>query len=322
MNLAETIKKQALLLGFDAVGITTAEPLENVHLEQFHRWLAAGGADGLDYMKRHTEKRFAPARLLEGAQSVICTAVHYKPAEVSSDSGCARIARFAFYDDYHLFIKERLRRLADFIQSRLPKGTNWSCKICVDSAPLAERALAARAGLGFLGKNHLLIHPVLGGQLLLGELLTTLPLPPDRPEPMDGCGNCTRCLKACPAGALGDDGLFRTNRCISFLTQYARNLSDSCIPLNRWVFGCDECLLACPYEQKAPACRQRPPGFTPQRSMISPEEMLRWTQLDFERFFKHSCVERIGLQKLQQNAAACLSQSDKPNGNTRRSPWG
>jgi epoxyqueuosine reductase len=316
MELAAAIKEQALGLGFDAVGITTAEPLDAAQIEHFQRWLADGGAEGLAFMKRHMEKRFAPAQLLPGAQSVICTAVHYKPAETQTALGQARIARFALYDDYHLFLKKQLRQLAEFIQSRLPQGTRWTYKICVDSVPLAERALAARAGLGFIGKNHMLIHPVLGSQLLLGELITTLPLPPDQPETLDGCGRCSRCLDACPTGALGADGLFRTNRCISYLTQYA-HVSDCRVPLNRWIFGCDECLLACPYEQKAPFCQHAPPGFTPERTRLSLEEILRWETADFERYFKSSCVERIGLQKLRQNAAACLNRSDKPDGNTR-----
>lgn len=315
MEPAEAIKTQALQLGFAAVGITTAEPLESVHIDRFLRWLEEGGADGLEYMKQHTEKRFAPAQLLQGAQSVICVAAHYKPAEIPISPGCAQIARFVLYEDYHRFLKERLRQLACFIESRLPKGTFWRYKICVDSVPLAERALAARAGLGFIGKNHMLIHPVLGCQLLLGELITTLPLPPDRPAAADGCGSCTRCIEACPAAALRPDGLFQTNRCISFLTQYAHDAAQ--LQTGRWLFGCDECLLACPYEQKSPPCRTSPPGFTPERAALRPADILQWDSNDFERFFKNSCVERIGLKKLQQNAAACLKFSDKPTGNTR-----
>ncbi|HOQ05515.1 MAG TPA: tRNA epoxyqueuosine(34) reductase QueG [Anaerohalosphaeraceae bacterium] len=315
MELAEAIKTHTLQLGFDAVGITTAEPLDSMLPEYFRRWLAEGGADGLEYMKRHIQTRFAPAQLLEGAQSVICAAVHYKPADISFALGCAQIARFALYDDYHLFIREQLQQLACFIESCLPKGTRWTYKICTDSVPLAERALAARAGLGFIGKNHMLIHPVLGCQILLGELVTTLPLPPDGPALSDGCGGCTRCLQACPAGALRPDGFFQTNRCISFLTQYAGDAAH--LRTGRWIFGCDECLLVCPYEQKAPPCRTPPPGFTPQRAALRPEDILQWNSSDFERFFKNSCVERIGLKKLQQNAAACLKSSDKPTGNTR-----
>lgn len=315
MEPAEAIKAHARHLGFDAVGITTAAPLESTHQNHFRRWLTESGANGLEYMKRHIEKRFAPAQLLEGAQSVICAAVHYKPAEIPLSPGCARIARFALYDDYHRFLKERLRKLALFIESRLPKGTRWTYKICVDSAPLAERALAVRAGLGFIGKNHMLIHPVLGCQILLGELVTTLPLPPDRPTLPDGCGRCTRCLEACPTGALQPDGSFQTNRCISFLTQYTKDAGD--FRSGRWIFGCDECLAACPYEQKAPPCRIPPPGFTPERAALRPADILQWNSNDFERFFKKSCVERIGLKKLQQNAAACLKSSDKPTGNTR-----
>lgn len=322
MELAEWIKNEALQIGFDAVGITLAEPLDTLHIEHFHRWLAGGGADGLDYLKRNIEKRFAPDQLLEGAQSVICAAVHYKPADLPPSADSAQIASYALYDDYHLFMKERLRQLACRLENRLPKGTRWKYKICVDSAPLAERALAAHAGLGFIGKNHILIHPVLGCRILLGELLTTLPLPPDPPAVLDGCGNCTRCLESCPTGALKPDGFFQTNRCISFLTQYAADVSGLQKNPARWVFGCEQCLRVCPYEQKAPPCRHPLPGFAPQRATFSLHEILQWKPRDFERFFKHSCVEKIGLSKLQQNAAACLTCQDRPSENTRESPQG
>ncbi len=312
MELAEAIKTEAFRLGFDAVGITTAEPLEPAHTQAFSRWLQEGCAEGLPYMKRHLGKRFSPSCLLEGACSVICVALHYKPPAFSQSSSIAQIAHFALYDDYHPIIKERLHRLAAFIQTRLTRNFPWRYKICVDSAPLAERALAVRAGLGFLGKNHMLIHPVLGSQILLGELLTTLPLPPDVPLSLDGCGRCSRCLEACPTGALHPNGLFQTSRCISFLTQYAADFAGFEQKLGNRLFGCDSCLLACPYEQKAPPSRQTVLRFHPERTALPLQEILQWEQKQFDCLFKNSCIEKIGLNKLRQNAAACLNHQNKP----------
>jgi epoxyqueuosine reductase len=193
----------------------------------------------------------------------------------------------------------------------LPPDFQWRYKAAVDTAPLAERALAQRAGLGFIGKNHMLIHPTLGSQLLLGQLVTTLDLPPDRPIQTAGCQDCDLCLRACPTGALSPDGFFLTNRCISYLTQYADDFSGLEQKVGPRLFGCDTCLLACPYEQTAPVCKKPDLGFHPQRTCLDPADILQWNPEQFEQQFKNSCVETIGLEKLKKNARICTGNREK-----------
>jgi epoxyqueuosine reductase QueG len=173
-----------------------------------------------------------------------------------------RVAAYAQYEDYHPFIKSLLRELASFVSVRAGRPDRY--KICVDSAPLAEKALAVRAGLGFIGRNHLLIHPQLGPQVLLGELLTTVPLQPDEPN-VATCQGCDRCTKACPTGALRQDGFLDARRCISCLTQYPSQAGPA-PDTHGWLFGCDECLLACPFHQQAPPHANRQFKFHPDRA--------------------------------------------------------
>jgi epoxyqueuosine reductase len=299
------IKQQTLSLGFDLAGVTTAQPLDEAQQRHFIEWLDKGNAGGMAYLRHNIETRFDPSRLLEGAKSVICVALNYKPSQGVSDSSC-RIADFALYEDYHDFIKQRLKALADFITQTAP-GKDIQFKICVDSVPLAERALARRAGLGWIGKNKSLIHPDLGCQLLLGELITTLQLTPDEPFEKDLCGNCDQCLRACPAGALSNDGGFDSRKCISYLTiehkeQIPEKLADK---IGSRLFGCDQCMLACPYHQKAPTCTNPEFQFFPQRAALRPEDILNWTQADFDRYFENSSIERLGLERLKRNAHIC-----------------
>ena len=206
MKIEDKIKQKAKFLGFDLVGITSAESVDSAHIEHFKKWLADGCHGTMTWLKKNIDKRFNPALLLPNAQSVICTALNYKPPAPS-----VKIASYALYQDYHNFIKKRLFELADFIKSEI--GENLKFKICVDSAPLAERTLAARAGLGFIGRNHLLTNLHLGSFLLLGELITNLPLKTDEPTPKtDFCKGCTHCIDACPTGALSENLLFRCSQ--------------------------------------------------------------------------------------------------------------
>ncbi len=217
-----------------------------------------------------------------------------------------KVAAYAQYEDYHTFIKSLLRELASFLSVRAGRADRY--KICVDSAPLAEKALAVRAGLGFIGRNHLLIHPQLGPPLLLGELLTTLPLQPD--EPHEGaCQDCDRCIQACPAGALQPDGFLDASKCISGLTQYP-SPSEPAPDTHGRLFGCDECLLACPFHQQAPARTNRQFKFHPDRAALDLREVLALDRRTFEARFADSPIKRLGLEPLQQTARACLQTAE------------
>ncbi len=309
MGLSQDIKNKAFKLGFHAVGITTAEPIDSAYIQAIIRWIEQNHHAGLKYMSKNLEKRFHPALYLKKAQSVICVAIQYKPPRLPSSK--AQIAHFALYEDYHPFIKERLNRLAEYIQTQLPAGYQWHYKAAVDTAPLAERALAQRAGLGFIGKNHMLIHPALGCQILLGQLVTTLELPADQPLQTDGCKECDLCLRACPTEALSPDGFFLTHRCISYLTQYGDDFAGLDSRVGRRLFGCDVCLLACPYEQNASMRQKSELAFYPQRAALEPNQILQWTQEQFDQTFAKSCVERIGLEKLKKNARICAENERK-----------
>ncbi len=304
MSLKEIIKQYAVRLGFDLVGVTTAEPIDTGLQQFFADWLAGGNAAGMGYLHRNQDKRFCPAKLLDNAQSVICVAVNYTPPQTAQPAcGCLRVANFALYEDYHEFIRRRLYQLADFIAVQQP---NIQFKVCVDSVPLAERALAHRAGLGFIGKNRLLIHPTLGGQLLLGELLTTLPLEPDSPLQDNPCGDCRCCIQACPTGALTDKGL-DCRRCLSYLTIEEPGDIPAAFhsAIGNRLFGCDACLLACPYSQNAPACSNSQFALLPRRNELTAVQVAGWTQADFEAVFGGSAVGRLGLDRLRRNARIC-----------------
>jgi epoxyqueuosine reductase len=312
MSLTESIKDKARELGFDLVGVTTADPLSAEDQAHFEAWLRRDCAAGMPWMQRNAGKRLAPAVLLSGARSVICTATAYGPLPgeplPASGGPHGRIADYARFDDYHVFLKERLFALADAI-SQLAGGTRRRFKICVDSAPLAERSVARRAGLGFIGKNHMLTNERLGSQLLLGEIVTDLPLDPDPPASTP-CGDCVRCIKACPAGAIRTDGRFDASRCISYLTiehdgPVDRQLAGA---IGNRLFGCDECVRSCPFTQSAP---HRPLHVPPPRRpcWLSLSDVMAWSEQEFERCFGGSPVQRLGLQRLRRNAEICLANA-------------
>jgi epoxyqueuosine reductase len=197
-----------------------------------------------------------------------------------------------------------LRKLADFITRRVDETAQF--KICVDSVPLAERALAVEAGLGFIGKNHMLINPEFGPEVFLGELITTIEL--ERDKPMEtNCKDCDKCIRSCPSRALKSDGSFDASRCISYLTiehkgEIPEHLKAS---LGRHIFGCDECVLACPYQHKAPTRDNQNIKHYPNREFLSLHKILNMSQLDFNNEYADSPLKHCGLEKIQRNAKIC-----------------
>ncbi|MHC4628428.1 MAG: tRNA epoxyqueuosine(34) reductase QueG, partial [Planctomycetota bacterium] len=219
MSLSQDIKRKTAELGFDLSGVTDAAPIDAEQAKAFARWLEAGFAGDMGYMGRSLQKRLYPAKLVQGAQSVIVVGLNYTPPKLlrghTSATPTGKVANYALYEDYHGFVKERLRDLVASLKSLI--GVEFKSKTCVDSAPLAERALAVRAGLGFIGRNHMLINPQLGCQIFLGEIVTSLRLLTDDPIAAD-CSDCSQCIDACPTGALRADGQFDASRCINYLT--------------------------------------------------------------------------------------------------------
>jgi epoxyqueuosine reductase len=328
MSLSQEIKRKAPELGFDLVGITDASPLNTKQVKMFTEWLKSGYAGQMSYLHRNFEKRTQPAKLLENAQSIICVGLNYKPPKLKpkppdATTSIGKVANYAQYEDYHPFIKERLRKLTEFIISVTNRDHKF--KICVDSAPLAERALAARAGLGFIGKNRMLINPKLGPQIFLGEIITTLKLSIDEPiscrsesalaneQSIDKCSNCDKCISACPTGALMPDGHFDGNKCINYLTiEYKGRIPpDLAEKIADRLFGCDDCVLACPYQKDAPVCKNKQFKFYNVRAKLDLDWILNLTQQDFDTEFADSTIRRIGLDRLKRNARICLDNINR-----------
>ena len=314
MSLTERIKQKGLDLGFDLVGVSDAGPLDFEEIEYFNSWLGNGWAGQMGYMHRNFNKRANPARLLEGARAVVCAGLCYKTdpepkKTVSSDRPMGRIANYALYEDYHSFIKELLRELVDFMKECSGRK-DLKFKICVDSAPLAERSIASRAGLGFIGRNHMLINPEFGSQIFLGEIVTDLKLRPDRAL-KSRCRGCDKCIRSCPTGALGFDGSFDATKCISYLTiEYEgiipKRLSGK---MGCRLFGCDECVLVCPYEERSRGRSNKSFKFFADRRYMDLSVVKGWSRADFEHYFADTVVERLGFERLKRNAKVCLENS-------------
>jgi len=315
MSLSQDIKRKALELGFDLIGITDTSPLNTEQVEMFAEWLKSGHAGQMRYLHSNFEKRTQPTKLLENAQSIICVALNYKPPKQKpkppdATTSIGKVASYAQHEDYHPFIKKRLRKLTEFISSAAGRGHKF--KICVDSAPLAERALAARTGLGFIGKNRMLINLKLGPQIFLGEIITTLKLPVDELI-TNNCSNCDKCISACPTGALMPDGQFDANKCINYLTiEYKGRIPpDLAEKIADRLFGCDDCVLVCPYQKDAPACKNKQFKFYNDRAKLDLAWILNLTQQDFDTKFADSTIRRIGLERLKRNAQICLANINR-----------
>lgn len=312
-NHEEAIKKHAIELGFDLAGITDASAIPSDHIAYLKHWLADGYAGQMAYMHKNFEKRVDPSLLLDGAKSVICVAINYKfansrPAAIENDRTFGKISAYACYQDYHQFMKEKLCLLANFIA----KNSTSDCKIkiCVDSVPLAERALAARAGLGFIAKNHMLTHPVLGQQLLLGELITDVQLQPDQPLPND-CSGCGQCIKACPTGALSTDGTFDARRCISYLTIEHKEIipQELTAKIGNRIFGCDRCVLSCRRQKAAPCASNREFVLHNDLQSLDVRRIVEMNDDEFKKAFADSPIQRLGLDRLKRNALICLQNA-------------
>ncbi|MCA9242825.1 MAG: tRNA epoxyqueuosine(34) reductase QueG [Phycisphaerales bacterium] len=252
MNPADStrlVRRIAAGVGFDLVGVTSAAA--PARAEHYKAWLGRGYAGSMRYLHRYQDLRSDPAQLLPGACSIICVAVAYRREdEPDGAPETGRIAQYARGRDYHVTIRRMLMELTDRLRASL--DTPFDARPFIDTGPVLERELAERAGLGWVGKNTLLLNPRLGSWVLLGELVTTLALEPDAPM-TDHCGTCTRCLDACPTNAFPSPYVLDASRCISYLT-IERRLAvppDLAGLIGDWVYGCDVCQDVCPFTPKA-----------------------------------------------------------------------
>ncbi|MFP3936862.1 MAG: tRNA epoxyqueuosine(34) reductase QueG [Phycisphaerae bacterium] len=300
-ELARTVKRLALESGFVRAGIASAGAVTGAQM--FTDWLSAGRHGAMDYLARNIDKRFDPRLLVEGARSVICVALSYAPPP---DAPERAVARFARGRDYHRVAKQRLHRLMDRLREIEP---GFSGRAFVDSAPLAERSLAVSAGLGWIGRNGCLIVPELGSYVVLGEIVCNLPLEAD--EPLGGgCGDCGRCVEACPTGALRGDGTMDARMCVSYLTTEHHGEIDQRLQAKMGVrlFGCDACQRVCPHSADVPAGDGE---LTEERPIakVTPADVLRWTEADWDAMTRGSTTRRADFRMWLRNAAIAAANA-------------
>ena len=296
-QLSAEIKQRARSLGFDLVGIAPAGPSQ--YGDYFRQWLAEGRAGSMGYLHNRVDERTDPGKYLEGARSVICVAMNYH-ARLEEGVRHGKVARYALGDDYHEVMKPKLHELADWIRSAAP-GSETRC--AVDTAPVMEKELAARAGVGWLGKNTCVINPEIGSWLLLGEIITTAELEFDNPA-TDHCGTCTRCIEACPTGAIIAPYQLDARKCISYLTIEHREEIDPALrpAVGEWLYGCDICQEVCPWNQKAPVTEMA--EFQPRfaSGSLDASEVMSWTEEDYRTRLRGSAMKRVKLPVLKRNA--------------------
>jgi len=309
------IQQRARALGFDACGVTTATPPSSA--EHFRRWLETGQHGEMAYLERTVGKRSDPRQILSGVKSIITLAVNYLASETDRGSGLAGasvpqppsatgfIARYARYADYHKTLATPLQALAQFVLELGGQGTRsiW----CVDTGPVLERDLAQRAGVGFVGKHTNLIRRDLGNWFFLAEILTTLELEPDPPE-HNRCGTCRRCLDACPTGAITAPFRLDARLCLSYLTLELKGP----IPLELRpalgprVFGCDDCLAACPWNRFARTGHLLQDYLRPDLNSPDLPALLILDDAEFDRRFGQTPLARIKRRGLLRNVAVAL----------------
>ncbi|NLE39064.1 MAG: tRNA epoxyqueuosine(34) reductase QueG [Pirellulaceae bacterium] len=305
-ELTTRLKQEARRLGFDLVGATAA--VEPAGFDRLREWLAEGRAGQMSYLSDHAEAQRHPRNVLDGARSLLMLAVGYRTVEPASDeraTAAGRIARYAWGRDYHDVVRERLHALAD-LHRRLTPGA--SVRGVVDTAPLLEREFAQRAGLGWIGKNTMLINRDWGSWVFLASLLTSEELTYDVPREESPCGSCRACLDACPSGALAEPYRLDARRCVSYLTIELRDSIDQPLreAMGDRLFGCDACQEACPWNRRTAVSEDE--AFRP-REGENPADPIELLSLDEEAFrgrFRDTPLWRARRGGLLRNAAIVL----------------
>jgi epoxyqueuosine reductase len=304
--------------GFERWGIAGAEPIERA--DYVRQWLAAGRAGSMAYLHRHFAQRTDARQLLPGARSVIVGALNYhqpRPHRPAGGGPRGRVAMYAWGDDYHRVIKRKLFAVVDGLREQIDEA--FDAKVCVDTAPLLEREYAVRAGVGWIGKNTLVMDAELGSYFFLGAIVTTLDLPYDQPV-SDHCGSCTRCLEACPTQAFPRAYEMDASRCISYLTieHRAPRLPEELQPaIGDWVFGCDICQEVCPHNRDAPVTAEprfavRPPGALPVLN-----DLLQWTDAEYAEVLRASAIKRAKPAMLRRNAQVAQANAKRARSEPR-----
>ena len=311
MSITDKIKTRAFELGFDLVGVSPTQPAKTVNF--YSDWLARGFAGEMGYLHRHLEIKKDPSQLSPGARSIISLGRNYFtfniPEEIKKEPSRGIISRYAWGIDYHDIIHRKLKKLLRFIKSEVKEEIQG--KAYVDTGPILEREVANNGGIGWFGKNTNLINPKLGSWFFLAEILLDVELEYDATPSKGGCGKCTRCIDACPTGALIAPYTLDSKRCISYLTiELKDSIPEKLRPLmENHIFGCDVCQDVCPWNRKANPTTER--GFWPKAdgySKVAPNllSLMKLNDLQFQARFKNSPIKRTKRRGFLRNVAVAL----------------
>ncbi|WP_162051707.1 tRNA epoxyqueuosine(34) reductase QueG [Pontibacter pamirensis] len=301
------IKQKAKELGFMYCGVSRAEFLEE-EAPRLERWLNQNMHGQMHYMENHFDKRLDPRLLVEGAKSVVSLLLNYFPEETQAEEDTYKISKYAYGTDYHFVIKDKLKELLHYINEEIGEVGG---RCFVDSAPVLDKAWAKKSGLGWVGKNSNLITPQVGSFYFIAELIIDLELEPDGPI-KDYCGSCTRCLDACPTGAITEPYVVDGSKCISYFTielkdQLPQEMHGK---FGNWVFGCDICQDVCPWNRFSKPHNE--PAFAPHPHLreMKVNDWQELTQEVFSQLFKKSAVKRTGYSGLLRNIHFVEQQPD------------
>jgi epoxyqueuosine reductase len=308
-DTSDRIKARALQLGFHKVGIAPAETL-SPEGAQLKEWLARGYQGEMSWMARDPEERANPRKLFPDARSVIVAALnYYTPPSHSDHPDTGKVSRYAWGNDYHEVVGEKLRALLTWTKRQWPEAEG---KVCVDIQPVMDKAWAQRAGLGWIGKHTNLITEEYGSWVFIGELLLNIELEYDHDQVADQCGSCVLCLDACPTNAIVEPYVLDSNLCISHATIESRApeiRADVAAHLEGWLYGCDICQDVCPWNQMTPATTE--PLFEPRDRNVNANlsDVLELNSDTYAARFRHSAMKRAKLSGLQRNARALQDRS-------------
>jgi epoxyqueuosine reductase len=309
-DLTRYIKEQALLLGFEKIGIAPAEYLD-AEERLLRQWLELGYHGEMHWLSRDPEKRVNPNALFPSARSVVVVAInYYTPEEHSDRANTGKVSRYAWGDDYHEIVGGKLRELLSRIRTYSPKVEG---KVCVDIQPMMDKVWGARAGLGWIGKHTNLITKELGSWVFLGELLLDIELEYDAAPVEDHCGTCNLCIEACPTQAITEPYVLDSNKCISYATIEYRGPTlpdDIATKLDGWVYGCDICQDVCPWNRFAQASPE--PGFHARPGNVNADlqTIIGLSHEEYVQRFKRSAMKRTKLSGLQRNARQLLENAN------------
>jgi epoxyqueuosine reductase len=294
------IKSTAMRLGFDFCGLAKANYLEE-EAPRLEKWLNRNYQGQMSYLANHFDKRLDPTKLVEGAKTVVSLAYTYYPKQVlPQDSSDIKLAKYAYGEDYHFVIRDKLNEFLEILREEIGE---FDGRGFVDSAPVMERQWAQKAGLGWIGKNSLLLNKQQGSFFFLAELIIDLETTPDTPLAKDYCGTCTACIDACPTDAIVDNGVIDGSRCISYLTIELKDAIPSEFKgkMENWAFGCDICQDVCPWNRFSKPHQE--PRFQPHPDLaeFTNREWQEITEETFKKVFKKSALKRTKFIGLKRN---------------------